>query len=68
MLVAVQVFGGWDTGESVQEQRGFGGDVSEESTHENIFQPLERRQLGNKRRACEDRLDQSPLRCVLQEF
>ena len=60
-----QLLCGWHPHQRVQELWVNWCSIPKESAHENILQSMECWWLGNKRWACEDRLDPSSLQCFL---
>ena len=63
-----QLLCGWHPHQRVQELWIHRCPIPEEPAHEDILQSVECRWLGNKRRACEDRLEPSTIHSLLQEL
>ena len=63
-----QLLCGWHSHQRVQKFRIHWCSIPEKPAHEDILQSMECRWLGNKGWACQDRLEPSPLHCLLQEL
>ena len=63
-----QILGRWNTDQRVQEPRILGGSVSKKPTDETVLESMERRRLGDKRRASEDRLVKSSIHSGVQKL